>query len=324
MSEATPSGSLLVNLRATDLDQPGPFSTVEYSVVEGPHSHFVRFPSPLEGRLLLVKALDFESDPELEVVVEARDQGTPILRSRATLVITVLDADDQNPAFLEEHYTAVLPYDAQPGDELLVEPQMLEAFDQDVGINSSIIYSFQGSGHDEQVFQINASSGKVVLRQQLDKRWPGTTLVVKATQADNLDRYSVVTLTIKRPDTEADLLTFAKETYVAQVMENLPVGSTVFSLSTNREETNISFTIDEDDLPGEEFTVMDGGDLVLTKKLDFENVTDLVFSVFAFDDLGNNATALVNIAVLNVNDSPPRFSQELYRWVGFLSRQHQS
>ena len=318
MSEATPSGSLLVNLRATDLDQPGPFSTVEYSVVEGPHSHFVRFPSPLEGRLLLVKALDFESDPELEVVVEARDQGAPILRSRATLVITVLDADDQNPAFLEEHYTAVLPYDAQPGDELLVEPQMLEAFDQDVGINSSIIYSFQGSGHDEQVFQINASSGKVVLRQQLDKRWPGTTLVVKATQADNLDRYSVVTLTIKRPDTEADLLTFAKETYVAQVMENLPVGSTVLSLSTNREETNISFTIDEDDLPGEEFTVMDGGDLVLTKKLDFENVTDFVFSVFAFDDLGNNATALVNITVLNVNDSPPRFSQELYRWVGFL------
>ena len=324
MSEATPSGSLLVNLRATDLDQPGPFSTVEYSVVEGPHSHFVRFPSPLEGRLVLDKALDFESDPELEVVVEARDQGTPILRSRATLVITVLDADDQNPAFLEEHYTAVLPYDAQPGDELLVEPQMLEAFDQDVGINSSIIYSFQGSGHDEQVFQINASSGKVVLRQQLDKRWPGTTLVVKATQADNLDRYSVVTLTIKRPDTEADLLTFAKETYIAQVMENLPVGSTVLSLSTSREETNISFTIDEDDLPGEEFTVMDGGDLVLTKKLDFENVTDFVFSVFASDDLGNNATALVNITVLNVNDSPPRFSQELYRWVGFLSRRHQS
>ena len=318
MSEATPSGSLLVNLRATDLDQPGPFSTVEYSVVEGPHSHFVRFPSPLEGRLLLDKALDFETNPELEVVVEARDQGTPILRSRATLVITVLDADDQNPAFLEEHYTAVLPYDAQPGDELLVEPQMLEAFDQDIGINSSIIYSFQGSGHDEQVFQINASSGKVVLRQQLDKRWPGTTLVVKATQADNLDRYSVVTLTIKRPDTEADMLTFAKETYVAQVMENLPVGSTVLSLSTSREETNISFTIDEDDLPGEEFTVMDGGDLVLTKKLDFENVTDFVFSVFASDDLGNNATALVNITVLNVNDSPPRFSQELYRWVGFL------
>ena len=319
MSEATPSGSLLVNLRATDLDQPGPFFTVEYSVVEGPHSHFVRFPSPLEGRLVLDKALDFESDPELEVVVEARDQGTPILRSRATLVITVLDADDQNPAFLQEHYTAVLPYDVQPGDELLVEPQMLEAFDQDVGINSSIIYSFQGSGHDEQVFQINASSGKVVLRQQLDKRWPGTTLVVKATQADNLDRYSVVTLTIKRPDTEADSLTFAKETYVSQVMENLPVGSRVLSLSTNREETNISFTIDEDDLPGEEFTVMDGGDLVLTKKLDFENVTDFVFSVFASDDLGNNATALVNIAVLNVNDSPPKFSQELYRWVGFLS-----
>ena len=318
VSEATPTGSTLLIIRAEDSDQPGPFSTVEYSVVEGTHSRFVRFPSPLEGRLLLDQALDFESVSELEVTVEARDQGNPILRSRASLVVTVLDTDDQNPAFSEEHYTAVLPYEAKPGDELHIEPQTLEAVDQDIGINSTISYSFHGSSHDEQFFQINDSTGEIVLRQQLDKGWPGSTLVVKATQADNQDRYSVVTLSISRPDPGEDLLAFAKDIYTAHLMENLPMGSTVLTLTTNKGEL-ANFSIAEDELPGQEFTVMDNGDLVLTEQLDFENTTEFVFSVFAFDGLDNNATALVNISVLNVNDSPPKFSKELYRLVVIVS-----
>ena len=311
VSEATPTGSTLLIIRAEDSDQPGPFSTVEYSVVEGTHSRFVRFPSPLEGRLLLDQALDFESVSELEVTVEARDQGNPILRSRASLVVTVLDTDDQNPAFSEEHYTAVLPYEAKPGDELYIEPQTLEAVDQDIGINSTIRYSFHGSSHDEQFFQINGSTGEVVLRQQLDKGWPGSTLVVKAIQTDNPDRYSVVTLTVLRPDPGAGLFAFAKDIYTAHLMENLPMGSTVLTLTTNKEASSIS--IADDELPGQQFTVMDNGDLVLVEPLDFENATQFVFSVLANDGLNNNATALVNISVLNVNDSPPKFSEELYR-----------
>ena len=317
VSEATPAGSTLLLIRASDSDQPGPFSTVEYSVVDGPHSQFVRFPSPLEGRLLLDQSLDFESVPELEVILEARDQGNPILRSRASLVVTVLDADDQNPAFSEEHYTAVLPYDAQPGDELSIEPQPLEAVDQDVEINSTISYSFHGSSHHEQFFQINGSTGEVVLRQQLDKGWPGSTLVVKAIQTDNPDRYSVVTLTIMRPDPGAGLFAFAKEVYTAHLLENLPMGSTVLTLTTNKEAHSMS--IAEEELPGQEFAVMDNGDLVLIEPLDFENATQFVFSVFAFDDLDNNATTLVNISILNVNDSPPMFSEELYRSVLIIS-----
>ena len=319
MSEATPTGSTLLLIRASDADQPGPFSTIEYSVSDGPHSHFVRFPSPLEGRLLLDRALDFESVPQLEVTLEARDQGNPILRSRASLVVTVLDADDQNPAFLEEHYSAVLPYDAQPGDELFIEPQPLEAVDQDVDINSTISYSFHGSSHDEQFFQLNGSTGEVLLRQQLDKGWPGSTLVVKATQSDNPDRYSVVTLTILRPDSGTDSLAFANDVYTAHLMENLPMGSTVLTLTTNNKEDATSFIIAKDELPGREFTVMDNGDLVLIEPLDFENATQFVFSVLAFDELDNNATALVNISVLNVNDSPPKFSKELYRSVFIVS-----
>ena len=87
----------------------------------------------------------------------------------------------------------------------------------------------------------------------------------------------------------------------------------------HNDKYNWSFSIAEDELPGREFTVMDNGDLVLIEPLDFENATQFVFAVFAFDGLGNNASTLVNISVLNVNDSPPKFSEELYRSVVTVS-----
>ena len=59
----------------------GPFSTVEYSV-EGAYADYVTFDNPLEGTLVLSKALDFETLQTFEVVIVARDQGSPPMESR--------------------------------------------------------------------------------------------------------------------------------------------------------------------------------------------------------------------------------------------------
>ena len=39
---------------------PGPFSTVEYNIPSGPFSDYLTFENPLEGKVVLTKALDFE------------------------------------------------------------------------------------------------------------------------------------------------------------------------------------------------------------------------------------------------------------------------
>ena len=93
----------------SDADQPGPFSTVEYYVVEGPFSDYVAFENPLEGHLVLTKSLDYEAMRSISLQIEARDQGVPPMTSRALVTINVIDADDQNPAFLYERYDALLP-----------------------------------------------------------------------------------------------------------------------------------------------------------------------------------------------------------------------
>ena len=92
-----------------DADQPGPFSTVEYYVADGPFSDYVAFENPLEGNLVLTKSLDYETMRSLSLSIEAKDQGAPPMSTQSLLTINVIDADDQNPAFLYERYDALLP-----------------------------------------------------------------------------------------------------------------------------------------------------------------------------------------------------------------------
>ena len=86
----------------SDADQPGPFSTVEYHVSDGPFSDYVAFENPLEGNLVLTKSLDYETMRSFSLTIEAKDQGAPPMTSQAVVTINVIDADDQNPAFLYE------------------------------------------------------------------------------------------------------------------------------------------------------------------------------------------------------------------------------
>ena len=59
----------------SDADQPGPFSTVEYSVADGPFSDYVAFENPLEGNVVLTKSLDYETMRSFSLTIEAKDQG---------------------------------------------------------------------------------------------------------------------------------------------------------------------------------------------------------------------------------------------------------
>lgn len=98
VSEVTVVGSVIAqNIRATDQDQPGPFSTVEYYVEPGAFSHLLRFTNPLEGSLVLMAPIDYESLPRFTVTIRAQDQGEPPNIATTTFTINVLDSDDQNP-----------------------------------------------------------------------------------------------------------------------------------------------------------------------------------------------------------------------------------
>ncbi|KAH8232392.1 hypothetical protein KR032_005355, partial [Drosophila birchii] len=316
LSEVTVPGTrILQGARAEDADQPGPFSTVEYQVLPGPYSEFVQFLNPLEGTLVLKKALDYEQLQNFTVKLRAQDQGTPPRHSDTLLRVVITDADDQNPRFQRESYTAELPVDGRPG-ELRMRPEPLKAVDQDEGICAPIQYTIVQS-QDAKYFRIHPHNGAISLLTPIGYAdvANGATLVVKATQIDNPDRYALTTVQLTRPGSHSDLstLAFVQKRFVMRIREDTAVGNRILALPTNKPGKHLKYTI-PDPVNSQFFSVGSLGELVLAKPLDYEKMTKHEFQVMATDGM-TNSTAELTLDVIDVNDWEPRFRETHYEFM---------
>ncbi|RWS27461.1 Fat-like cadherin-related tumor suppressor-like protein [Leptotrombidium deliense] len=322
VSEVAMVGSPLVpagKIRAKDDDQQGPFSTVEYYVEPGPFSHIAKFESQLGGALILTAPLDYETLPKFSIIVRTQDQGEPPLTATATVTVNVIDADDQNPRFMDDKYNARLADNNREGSQLMVSPKSIRAVDPDTDINSPIEYSFNHAADSREYsyFHIDPKFGDITLKKSL----PSTmtfpiTLVIRATQVDNRDRYALTTLTVfnrKQVQFVPDIR-FQRENYTASVLENVPPGQVLLTVQTSRSdnrEESIQFQILDDE--NGYFGIRKTGEIVLKKMLDYEQRPWYSFRVMASDGKQSDV-ARINVSVLNVNDHDPQFSQNHYNF----------
>ncbi|KAF8784600.1 Protocadherin-15 like protein [Argiope bruennichi] len=316
ISEVTVVGSTVIQgIKAVDKDQYGPFSTVSYHVAEGPYSKYLTFENSLEGHVVLASALDYETLPNFTVTIKAqvRARGTPKI-SGDTLKFWVQDADDQNPRFLAERYKTVLPERPIPGTPLLTSPSSIKAEDPDEGIQAPIQYSFNSESAEYDFFELNRRTGQVTIRKSLpdDLHLP-VTLVIKATQMDNPDRYSLTTLTIESDNVLPTELKFLQTDYVTTALESAPVGQVVITVRTTKpNDKHVRFQLLEN--PTEEFAIQNTGEIIIAKPLDYERQTLYSLRVVASDGKTSDV-AWVNITVMNVNDNDPTFSQPQYNFL---------
>lgn len=119
--------------------------------------------------------MEFDANqPTLELVVEARDRGSPSLSSWATVQLQVLDVNDHSPIFQVPHYNASVPEDLRPGTTVLT----LDAGDADLSReNAGFDYTIV-SGNSGNAFQVESrvawaggqlrTQGALVLVEPLD------------------------------------------------------------------------------------------------------------------------------------------------------------
>ncbi|XP_026333226.1 protocadherin-16 isoform X2 [Hyposmocoma kahamanoa] len=311
LSELTAVGSrVLAAIRATDADQPGPHATIHYSVLPGPHSEYFGFANELDSVLVVKKPLDFEALNNFTVVLRASDQGVPPLHNDTTLRVEVLDADDQNPRFTHDHYSAIVPDDAQEGTILETRPGPVSAADRDVGINAPLHYSLTGERRD--LVAVDRDTGRVAAtRRLLEAGDLPVTVVVKATQVDNADRYALATLWLGRGAARA--VRFARRAFWAAAREDAPPGAVLARLATEpRGAGPLQFYVSDRGFL-DRFAINGAGEVLLRKPLDYETADSYHYQVMVTD--GNtNDTASLNISVLNVNEWEPRFRYPQYEF----------
>ncbi|XP_072935497.1 protocadherin-16 [Epargyreus clarus] len=317
VSELAAAGARLLAAAAADPDQPGPHATIHYSVLPGPGSEYIGFANELDSTLVVRKPLDYETLNNFTVRLRAQDQGAPPLHNDTTLLVTVLDADDQNPRFSHEHYTAVVPDDAQDGTILETSPGPISAMDQDIGINAPLHYSITGDGVG--LLHVDKDTGRVAATAQLLDEDSPVTIVIKATQVDNPDRYALATLTIsRRGDAVSRPVQFAKRGYTAAVPEDAPPGTVLATLHTEprphrgRHATPLQFYVSDRSFL-EKFAINSAGELLLRRPLDYETTDSYHYQVMVTDGVAND-TASINISVQNVNEWEPRFRYPQYEF----------
>ncbi|XP_073477041.1 protocadherin gamma-B2-like isoform X34 [Aquarana catesbeiana] len=159
-------GALIYSMKAYDPDA-GDNAKIIYSVSkinaeDFPVSSYLSI-NMETGDLYAQKSFDFEQQREFSVQVTARDNGSPSLGTNATLLIRVMDQNDNAPRILfpspqsgGQDGFEVVPFTAEPGSLIT----KVVAVDEDFGHNSWLSYDFIQIS-EPSVFVINKHTGEI-------------------------------------------------------------------------------------------------------------------------------------------------------------------
>lgn len=119
------------------------------------------------GEITTRESLDRETKASYDLVVEARDQGTPYRSTRVSVHVRVLDVNDNAPDIVDPQEDVVSVREEQPiGTEVV----KVRAIDRDHGRNATISYSIL-KGRDSDgygIFSIDPLTGVIRTKTSLD------------------------------------------------------------------------------------------------------------------------------------------------------------
>ncbi|XP_077448375.1 protocadherin Fat 3 isoform X3 [Stigmatopora argus] len=309
-------GSLVTQIQASDADA-GANGRIVYSLYS-------------EARLSLVDVLEVESDSGwmmtkssvlhlqgtvLSFFVKATDCGSPAKHSLVSAFVHVLPPAAFIPSFSQPQYSFTAPEDTPAGTALgsvYTGPGQSAAFSTVAGETAD---SNRGG-----TFLVEGDTGIVRLVEPLDyERVPVYRFkVAAATRKDLIEAITSVDVEVKVQDVNDNKPAFETDTYVATVMEGMPVGTRVVQVRAQDPDwgSNGQVIYSLEESPPVFAIDSKTGWITTAGTVDHEARSSYNFRVVA-SDLGELTTlqsaATVTVTVSDVNDNPPRFRRALYR-----------
>ncbi|CAN9515218.1 unnamed protein product [Ophioblennius macclurei] len=302
--EAVPS---VVTVTASDLDSSSEGKLSFHMLESQPPLFSV---DPQTGVISTLSALDREDRAEHSVEVIVSDNGSPALRSTATVVIRVLDANDNRPKFTDKLFHLRLPEQRRGGGA--VELCRLVARDDDEGANAQVTYRLQDGGDDGR-FQVDPASGVVTSHGDF---WPGnySILSIRATDQGSPPRSSTARLDIEWiavPPPGPEPIAFEEPHFPFAVMETEPVTHMVGIITTGTSRQKWFDIIGGDE--EKDFDIQrTSGTISIARRLDAARCSNYNLTVRVSDGL-HSATTQAYIRVLDMNEHRPVFHKALYK-----------
>ncbi|KAG7282188.1 hypothetical protein CRUP_034935 [Coryphaenoides rupestris] len=200
IAEDTPVGEAVLTVRASDADDPGSGSSlIVFNISSGNHgdAFAVETDGHGEGKLVIVKPLDFEAFPTYTLKIDARNPE-PLMKgldyddkSSASVFISVTDVDE-DPQFSSDVLTLSVPEDLPIG-EVLFHAEAKDPEGEEIG--------FKMDGDVNGWLVIDEATGEIKSEAKLDRETLEVLeLTITAFEKAKPEKYADRVLTVRLTD----------------------------------------------------------------------------------------------------------------------------
>ncbi|XP_058398343.1 LOW QUALITY PROTEIN: protocadherin alpha-10-like [Diceros bicornis minor] len=267
--------------------------------------------------LVLRKLLDREENRQLQLLLTATDGGKPELMGSVSLLILVLDANDNAPIFDRSLYEVKM-YENSANQTLVI---WLNASDADEGLNKEMMYSFSSlvSPSIRRKFLMNERTGEIRVNDAIDFEDSNTYEIhVDVTDKGIPPMVGHCTVLVEILDENDNSPEVAVTSLTLPVQEDAQVGTVIALISVSDRDSGANGQVTCSLTPHVPFklvsTFKNYYSLLLDSALDRESVANYEVEVTARDggSPSLSATASVSVEVADVNDNAPAFAQPEY------------
>ncbi|XP_078025474.1 protocadherin alpha-3-like isoform X21 [Epinephelus lanceolatus] len=314
LDENSPVDTTVIQVNATDLDE-GPNGEVVYSFSNSMNQNILNLfdIDAITGEVTVKGLINYEEKDRYEIEIEASDKGLAPLTTDISVIIKIVDVNDNAPQIEVTSFSSSIPEDSRPGTTVA----LISVNDLDSGLNGKVICSI---GEDVP-FTLSPSLKdrmySIVTKSPLDREKQSQyKLTITAKDAGQPPLSSEKTIGVLVSDVNDNSPEFSLSPYTFYVTEGNEPGVSVFSVKAfDRDENEnavISYHILRDSSTDNKLTSFlninsENGDILALKSFDFETVKTFQFQVVATDSgtpsLSNNVT--VNVFILDQNDNAP-------------------
>ncbi|XP_052499487.1 protocadherin alpha-10-like [Budorcas taxicolor] len=307
------NGTLIIRLNASDLDE-GSNGHIIYSFATDVSSNTeacFRIDSN-SGEIRVNGKIDFEETKLWKLQIEAVDKGNPPMFGHCTVLIEVLDINDNAPELLVTSLLLSIPEDAPLGTVIT----LISVTDRDVGSNAQVTCSLTPYVPFKLVSTFK-NYYSLVLDRSLDREKVSEyalTLIAKDGGSPSLS--TTASVSVEVADVNDNAPAFAQPEYTVFMKENNPPGCHIFTMSARdadaQENALVSYSlverrVGERALSSYVSVHAESGKVYALQPLDHEELELLQFQVSARDagvpPLGSNVT--LQVFVLDENDNAP-------------------
>ncbi|XP_058263974.1 protocadherin alpha-8-like isoform X8 [Hemibagrus wyckioides] len=313
LNENAPIGTTVIRVNATDLDD-GPNGEVVYAFSSSVHGKLRKMfdIDSITGEIAVKAHIDFEAASIYEIDITASDKGTVPLTTDKSVIIKIVDVNDNAPEIELTSLSSYVSEDSRPGTTVA----LISVTDLDSGINGKVFCSVP----EDIPFKLMPSSQdniySLVTTSLIDREKQyeyDIELVAKDSGEPSLS--SVKHLTILVSDINDNSPEFSLSPYTFYVTENNIPGMPLFCVTASDRDTNenavVLYEVMKESGDDNKRMFMninpENGCIYALKSFDFESVKTFNFHVLATDSgtpsLSSNVT--VNVFILDQNDNVP-------------------